>query len=56
LQSVFYFFLTGGKTIVKKKPFKAPVMQVLLSDGSKKALKDFWKERPLVLVFLRHFG
>ncbi len=31
-------------------------MKVRLSDGSKKPLSDFWAEKPLVLVFLRHFG
>jgi peroxiredoxin len=30
--------------------------EVLLSDGSTKQLSDFWKKKPLVLVFLRHFG
>ena len=29
---------------------------VLLSDGSKYQLSDFWKKAPVVLVFLRHFG
>jgi hypothetical protein len=45
-----------GKTAVKNNNLKAPDMQVLLSDGSTKELKDFWEEKPLVLVFLRHFG
>ena len=36
--------------------FKAVSMPVLLSDGSKKELMDFWRKKPLVLVFLRHFG
>jgi hypothetical protein len=45
-----------GKTAVKNNSLKAPDMQVLLSDGSTKELKDFWEEKPLVLVFLRHFG
>jgi hypothetical protein len=31
-------------------------VNVLLSDGSKRQLSDFWKKAPLVLVFLRHFG
>lgn len=31
-------------------------MEVLLSDGAKKKLSDFWKKKPLALVFLRHFG
>jgi hypothetical protein len=38
------------------KHYKAVSMPVLLSDGSTKELKDFWKKKPLVLVFLRHFG
>jgi hypothetical protein len=35
---------------------KAPDLTVTLSDNSTKRLSDFWHERPLVLVFLRHFG
>jgi hypothetical protein len=35
---------------------KATSMQVLLSDGATRQLSDLWKENPLVLVFLRHFG
>jgi hypothetical protein len=31
-------------------------LAVTLQDGTTKRLGDFWKERPLVLVFLRHFG
>ncbi|MDH3345201.1 MAG: hypothetical protein OEM61_11150 [Desulfobacteraceae bacterium] len=30
--------------------------KVLLSDGSKCQLSDFWEKAPVVLVFLRHFG
>ncbi len=41
---------------MKNNNLKAPGMQVLLSDGLTKELKDFWEEKPLVLVFLRHFG
>jgi len=48
--------LHRDETDVKNKNLKAPDMQVLLSDGSIKELKDFWKEKPLILVFLRHFG
>ena len=40
----------------RQNAVKAPDMQVLFSDGSKKELKDFREDRPLVLVFLRHFG
>ncbi|MGA9537193.1 MAG: hypothetical protein WBR24_14905 [Desulfobacterales bacterium] len=35
---------------------KAPDLTVTLSDDSAKRLSEFWQERPLVLVFLRHFG
>lgn len=35
---------------------QAPNTQVLLSDGTKKMLSEFWRTRPLALVFLRHFG
>lgn len=31
-------------------------LEILLSDGTKSRLSDFWKKRPLILVFLRHFG
>jgi len=48
--------LIERKPIVKKNHLKAPNMKVLLSDGAKRELKELWKERPLVLVFLRHFG
>lgn len=30
--------------------------EVLLDDGVKKELKEFWQDQPIVLVFLRHFG
>jgi hypothetical protein len=30
--------------------------QVLLSDGSMTRLSELWKQGPLLLVFLRHFG
>ena len=29
---------------------------VLLADGSRKKLSDFWTHKPVVLVFLRHYG
>jgi hypothetical protein len=35
---------------------KAADLTVALSDNSTKRLSEFWQERPLVLVFLRHFG
>jgi peroxiredoxin len=35
---------------------KAPDLTVTLSDNTTKRLSEFWQERPLVLVFLRHFG
>ena len=34
----------------------APDAQVTLSDGRRARLSDWWRERSLVLVFLRHFG
>lgn len=30
--------------------------EVLLSDGTRRQLHEFWSERPIALVFLRHFG
>jgi hypothetical protein len=35
---------------------QAPDTKVLLSDGTEKMLSEFWRTRPLALVFLRHFG
>jgi hypothetical protein len=35
---------------------KAPDAEVYLSDGTAHVLSSFWKARPLLLVFLRHFG
>jgi hypothetical protein len=35
---------------------KAPDEEVILFDSSEKRLSDLWKDRLLVLVFLRHFG
>jgi hypothetical protein len=35
---------------------KAPDAGVTISDGTTHNLRDFWKEKPLLLVFLRHFG
>lgn len=34
----------------------APDREVMLSDGSRHRLKEFWKSQPLLLVFLRHLG
>jgi len=34
----------------------APDAQRTRSDGSRARLSDSWREGPLVLVFLRHFG
>ncbi|MFO7494334.1 MAG: hypothetical protein R6X05_01720 [Desulfobacterales bacterium] len=34
----------------------APDPQVTLADGAETRLSRLWQERPLVLVFLRHFG
>ena len=30
--------------------------EVLLSDSSRKRLSSFWQEKPVALVFPRHFG
>lgn len=35
---------------------KAPDAGVTMSDGMTRKLSDLWKEKPLYLVFLRHFG
>jgi hypothetical protein len=35
---------------------RCPNVRVTLSDGTGVDLKEFWKNRALVLVFLRHFG
>lgn len=35
---------------------KAPDAEVTLSNGTSHYLREFWKEKPLFLVFLRHFG
>jgi hypothetical protein len=35
---------------------KAADARVTLSDGSRARLSGWWREGPLVLVFLRHFG
>jgi hypothetical protein len=45
-----------GEKKMKKDYAKAPDLAVTLSDNSTKRLSEFWQERQLVLVFLRHFG
>jgi hypothetical protein len=35
---------------------KAPDAGVTMFDGSTHNLRDFWKDKPLFLIFLRHFG
>jgi hypothetical protein len=35
---------------------KAIDAEVMLSDGSTLHLSETWKRKPLLLVFLRHFG
>jgi hypothetical protein len=41
---------------MNKNQLQAPDADVLLSDGSKKHLREFWEDGPVALVFLRHFG
>lgn len=41
---------------MKKEERSATDAEVLLADGSKKTLSEFWREKPLALIFLRHFG
>jgi hypothetical protein len=35
---------------------KAFDAKVLFSDGSIQRLSDYWNSKPVLLVFLRHFG
>lgn len=35
---------------------KAPLVTVTLNDGTSRDLAELYKERPVALVFLRHFG
>ncbi len=35
---------------------RAPDLRLRDSTGEEIALSSLWRERPLVLVFLRHFG
>ncbi|HEY6417899.1 MAG TPA: hypothetical protein VIX59_02755 [Candidatus Binataceae bacterium] len=39
-----------------EKGDKAPDVRLRDSNGQTLALSELWRERPLVLVFLRHFG
>jgi cytochrome oxidase Cu insertion factor (SCO1/SenC/PrrC family) len=34
----------------------APDAEVILSDGRKTRLSDLWKEKTLLLIFIRYFG
>jgi hypothetical protein len=34
----------------------APDAEVLLSDGKRTRLSDLWKEKSLLLIFIRYFG
>jgi hypothetical protein len=35
---------------------KAPDVELVLADGSRRRLSEFWQESMLVLVLLRHLG
>ncbi len=35
---------------------KAPDVELVLADGNRRRLSDFWQEIRLVLVLLRHLG
>lgn len=39
-----------------KKGDKAPDLRLHNASGEEVALSSLWRERPTVLVFLRHFG
>jgi hypothetical protein len=41
---------------MKENPLHAPDAEVILSDGVKKHLSEFWQASPVALIFLRHFG
>jgi hypothetical protein len=49
-------FQRSGRKTMGKEYQMAPDLTVTLSDNTTKRLSEFWQERPLVLVFLRHFG
>jgi hypothetical protein len=44
-----------GENMAKDHP-KAPDIELVLSDGSRRRISEFWREGGLVLVFLRHLG
>jgi hypothetical protein len=41
---------------MENKYQKAIDAEVLFSDGSSRRLSELWSKKPLLLVFLRHFG
>jgi hypothetical protein len=41
---------------MKEADFDALDMEILLSDSTRTRLSSFWSDRPVALVFLRHFG
>ena len=49
-------FQQSRRKTMGKDDQEAPDLTVTLSDNATKRLSEFWQERPLVLVFLRHFG
>ena len=45
-----------GRIPMNQNAMIAPDHEVLLADGTKKRLSEFWRSKPLALIFLRHFG
>jgi len=45
-----------GQVTIAETYEKAVDAQVTFSDGTDHRLSELWKKRPLLLVFLRHFG
>lgn len=41
---------------MRSEKMLAPNAEVLMADGSRKTLSEFWRSKPLALIFLRHFG
>jgi hypothetical protein len=41
---------------MKTVTFDALDFEVMLSDSTRTRLSSFWQDRPVALVFLRHFG
>jgi hypothetical protein len=41
---------------MKEADFDALDMEIMLSDSTRTRLSSFWQDRPVALVFLRHFG